>query len=210
LNSKSAPLLPKASANPQPALGDDDKAHVAALLKLFDPPRHGHVLDAGCGVGQVARLMKEARPDLRFTLLNRSEAQLAMCPADMEKLHGLLEAIPAEDASFDAAMVNYALGHANIGKALSEASRVLRRDGVLFIYDMTAHPNVDCLLAALQYRLHHPSAVINAARHQGFALTGMELPKGNVSADFKSLMAEGEFDRLFSTVQPVSYRFVRC
>jgi ubiquinone/menaquinone biosynthesis C-methylase UbiE len=192
-------------------LGPTDKEHIAALLRLFDPPRKARVLDGGCGVGEVSRLMKEARPDLTFTLLNRSEAQLAMCPEGMPRLQGMLEATPAADASFDAVMVNYALGHTNLGKALAEASRVLRRDGVLFVYDMVAFPNVDCLVAPLNYQLYHPSAIISAARQRDFMLTEMELPKGDAT-DFKSVIGATDFDRIFAAnnVQPVAYRFVKC
>lgn len=191
-------------------LGAIDEEHVAALLRFFHPPHKAHILDAGCGVGEVARLMRAQRPDLSFTLLNRSASQLAMCP-NMTKLHGMLEEIPAEDSSFDAAIACYVMGHIPLSKAFSEMARVLKHGGVLLVYDMTAFPRLDCLLAELQYQLHHPSEVIGAAQRSGFTRAYMDLPKGDAT-DFKAIIGDVDFDRLFTAnnVRPVLYRFVKC
>ena len=189
-------------------LGETDREHVAALLEHFDPPRGAHILDAGCGIGEVAKLMAEARPDLDFTLLNISPAQLAMCPKAMEKKEGRLEEMPFGDACFDAVMINYALGHADLEPTLSEAARVLRRNGVLFIYDMTADPDQDCLVASMQYQLHSSDEVATCAKLHGLVLNRKVDPETNMK-DFTSIVRDDEVHKLLATVRPIVYRFVK-
>lgn len=118
-------------------LAATDAAHVARLLEYMSPPANASILDAGCGVGAVAEIMSELRPDLRFTLLNISPSQLGFAP-DFPKIHADFHHIPREDASFDVVMFNFALGHGDLEKCVTEASRVLRLGGILFLYELTA------------------------------------------------------------------------
>ena len=115
---------------------ESEAEHARFLLAEF-APRHGAmVLDVGCGVGEVARLMKEMRPDLNFILLNISATQLALCPPEFDRIHAGVESIPLPDQSVDAVMACYVLGHADKEKALAEMRRVLKPGGILFIYDV--------------------------------------------------------------------------
>ena len=189
-------------------LARGDRKHVTALLRHFNPSQSARVLDAGCGIGEVAKLMAEERPDLRFTLLNISPAQLALCPETMEKKEGRLEEMPFGDACFDAVMINYALGHADLEPTLSEAARVLRRNGVLFIYDMTADPDQDCLVASMQYQLHSSDEVATCAKLHGLVLNRKVDPETNMK-DFTSIVRDDEVHKLLATVRPIVYRFVK-
>lgn len=112
----------------------DESGHVRFLLERFNPS--GVVLDIGCGIGEVARLMKAERPDLDFILLNISQSQLDMCP-DYRKICANAEDIPLPDSSVDCVMACYVMGHLNKDKALQEMRRVLKPGGVLFIADVT-------------------------------------------------------------------------
>ena len=190
-------------------LARSDRKHVTALLRHFNPSQSARVLDAGCGIGEVAKLMAEERPDLRFTLLNISPAQLALCPETMEKKEGRLEEMPFEDKRFDAVMMNYVLGHVDIEKAFSETARVLRPGGVLFIYDMTAFPDLNRLLLVLSYKLYGRASVVACAERHGFALDRMLNPQADIE-DFSKIMPLREIRELFSTVRPIIYRFVNC
>ena len=190
-------------------LARGDRKHVTALLRHFNPSQSARVLDAGCGIGEVAKLMAEERPDLRFTLLNISPAQLALCPETMEKKEGRLEEMPFEDEHFDAVMINYALGHVDIERTFRETARVLRPGGVLFIYDMTAFPDLNRLLLVLKYKLFGWSSVIETAERHGFVLDRMSNPEAEIE-DFSKIMPPKEIRELFATVRPVIYRFVNC
>lgn len=188
-------------------MGATEREHVAGLLRLADFPLGASVLDAGCGVGEVARLMRELRSDLRFSLLNISRAQLAMCPEGMPRIVGSLDDMPIEDVSFDAVMICYALGHVDLRSALAEAERVLRPGGALFIYDLTTEDG-RVLADALGYSAWRRSEILTHALTLGFSHRVMELPP--VSAEhFVPLMGAEAFARAFADVSPAAFRWVK-
>lgn len=115
-------------------LAPTDEAHVSRLLAYMDPPNGATILDAGCGFGEVARLMQIERPDLDFILLNSNALQLSYAP-DMRRIQADMHALPLADASVDGVMFCYSLCHTDVAVTLAEAARVTRPGGVLFVYD---------------------------------------------------------------------------
>lgn len=115
----------------------DDSEHVSILSKVFALPA-GVVVDAGCGLGEVARLMCGMRDDLSFILLNLSELQLSHCPTGEQFTHliGDIHAMPIADGTTDAVMFNSALCQCDTPVALAESYRVLRPGGILAINDL--------------------------------------------------------------------------
>jgi SAM-dependent methyltransferase len=115
--------------------------------------KQGIVFDAGIGQGDVTRLLLDARPDVRviggdwsIPFLQRAQKNLAgqaykgrvaLCQMD------LTQSWPAEwQESFDGVFCNYVAAYMPIENQktlLSEAFRVLRKDGVLFINFMIRH-----------------------------------------------------------------------
>ena len=122
--------------------GATDEKHIAVLLEAAQFPSGACVLDVGCGIGACAQAMHEQRPDLVFTLLNFSEAQLADCPDGFEKIKADAHALPFDDNSFDAVMFNAALGNMDAQVALAEATRVLKPGGVLFLNELQKEPGI--------------------------------------------------------------------
>ena len=117
--------------------GADDAAHAARLLELMAPPVGAVVVDAGCGIGETARLMHQRRPDLRFVLVNLSAAQLDLCPTDMERVQADFCAMPLPDACADVVLYSYSASQCDDWRAmLGEARRVLRPGGLVFIHDL--------------------------------------------------------------------------
>lgn len=153
-------------------MAEDGAEHATALLARMDPPQGAHVLDVGCGVGEVARLMGQIRPDLRFTLANINALQLALCPvgAAFAPLLADLHALPLADASVDVVMVNYTMGYARLPDALAEFRRVLRAGGRLFVYDMAARTDEGRALAVehFGYSVHHDVDLLRAGHKAGF------------------------------------------
>lgn len=183
-------------------LGRDDQSHVRELLRFMTPLSEARILDAGCGVGAVSDLMLAERPDLSFVLLNISPSQLNLCSG--RRVAADFDALPFANSSFDVVMFNYALGHADLDKAIGEASRALSGNGVLFIYDVIGDdPNC---LSELEYRCHPIKAVFDAARRNGFHREMAELPAHNAD-QFISLFGAREFQRLFGRTHPIIYRF---
>jgi SAM-dependent methyltransferase len=182
--------------------------HVAALLDYFDPPHGARVLDVGCGVGTVAALMAEQRPDLRFTLLNISGAQLGMAPAGMEKVRADMHSLPFPDRHFHAVMFNYSLGHGLLDQCIGEAARVLGPGGVLFIYDLATDDH-EYLIDHLGYRPHSRDEVLDASARHGLTLDLVERPAASTGA-FVDLIGEDAFCSLgFDRTQPMIYRFTK-
>lgn len=188
-------------------LAASDSDHVAALLAMFEPPKGATVLDLGCGIGEVARLMQLQRPDLRFILLNISPAQLGMCP-DLPRVAGDMNRIPLAPASVDCVMIVYALGHGDMANTLRDVARVLRRGGTLFIYDLASVDGA-ALWQSLNYRAWRPLRVLADASDAHLSCSFCECV-GELNCDDYSLFnGPAEFARIFDGVWPIAYRFTK-
>jgi ubiquinone/menaquinone biosynthesis C-methylase UbiE len=108
----------------------------AAILLWCMAPEHGAtVLDAGCGIGEVSRLMQLQRPDLHFVLVNISPLQMAYCPngEHFTQLVCDFHDLPLDDERVDAVMFSSALVQMDEALALAQAHRVLRPGGTLLV-----------------------------------------------------------------------------
>ena len=186
-------------------LGSNDDEHIASLLSVLNPPPGAVVLDAGCGVGAVAELMAQQRPDLEFVLLNISPAQLAMCPDRFRKLEASFHDIPLPDASVDVVMFCYSLGHGRLDTALGEAARVLRPGGILFIYDITVPQPGSRIVVTMGYVPHPARDVVAVAERCGFVAEMAMEPAGTSTDGFVTTFGRETFD-VFTGARPVIYR----
>ncbi len=119
--------------------GSSQQAHVRQLLEWMQPKSGAHIVDAGSGVGEIALLMHRIRPDLRFSLVNISDYQLSLSPQGDQYARVLADftasGLAAESA--DIVMLNSALCQMPVNQALSEAVRILKPGGKLFISDLS-------------------------------------------------------------------------
>lgn len=154
---------------------DDEREQADFLRRQADPLPGDTIIDAGCGTGAMARHWHEADASLKFKLLNIGEAQLKHADPDMEQSVGDLEAMPYPPACANGVVFSYVLGHCDLDKALSEAWRVLRPGGWIFIYDMASmqqsrvlnydiRPMRDLFKAIQRHGFHWPQAWINAGK----------------------------------------------
>lgn len=193
----------------------DEAAHVARLLELMAPPADACVVDVGCGVGEVARLMLEARPDLGFILLNLSAYQLELCPEAMTRVQADLHDMPIVDACADVVMVNYTLGYADLDRFMAQAARVLKPGGVLFIYDLTRsaagdQPD-DLMLEYFSYRVFARHVVVQSAARAGFGFDDLRILPATTAhlgplldPQYRAVM-----EQLTGAVLPTALRFVK-
>jgi malonyl-CoA O-methyltransferase len=105
---------------------------LAALSEPAIVPRA--LLDAGCGTGFGARLLRARWPDARLTGVDFAPMMLALarrasdncCAADIEKL-------PFADASFDLWWSSLSIQWCDAATVFSEAARVLRPKGTIAV-----------------------------------------------------------------------------
>jgi SAM-dependent methyltransferase len=115
----------------------DFSAAMASRLAMMG----ARVLDVGSGDGAFAREMTRAGAEV--TGVECSGAQLALCrqvpAAGSERyLYGVGQALPFEDAVFDATVFRASLHHVPAGameRALGEARRVTRATGEIFVFE---------------------------------------------------------------------------
>lgn len=118
-----------------PALFAEWVARVADAAAVSPGQR---VLDVGCGTGVLAReVAKRVSPDGAVFGLDRNEGMLAVAgrmSPDIDWRHGRAEALPYDDAGFDAVVSQFGLMFfEDRAAALSEMWRVLRPGGRLAV-----------------------------------------------------------------------------
>lgn len=188
-----------------------DDVHADFLYLMMEPPVGAHILDAGCGVGEISRLMAESDRSLTFEMLNISEKQLAYCPIGdrFNATHGNCHNMPYPDSSFDVVMFHSALCQMDEDIALAEAARVLRPDGLLFINDMmSSEPVSDQVEALLAARVGTPESLIAAIKRAGFITTTFVVPGGDAS-HFRQMLADAGHDGLIDGIVPVLIRAIK-
>ena len=191
--------------------GQTDAEHVWKLLEWLAPTVGATVIDAGCGVGEVSRLMAGMRSDLGFLLINVSPLQLALSPDDDGErflkieadCHDLSGCVP--DGFAEAIMYSSALCQMDAPVALAEACRVLKDGGILLINDMaTMSENADMerVLAARVMQASELESLVIAA---GFDIDFTLKPEGS-DTHFRSMLAEAGCEHMIDGVFPIVIR----
>lgn len=188
--------------------GDTEREHVALLLGALNPVKDAMVIDAGCGIGEMAALMREVRPDLQFLLVNVSQAQLDLCPPEFDRLRASFNSMPVPDACADAIVFSYSICHSEDWVAtLEEARRVLKPGGILLINDMQRTDGDNEEFQRVLGACVHDGAEVEAwARGAGFGLHWALAPQ--VKRDhLAELLPADQAARLFAGIVPTIWRF---
>lgn len=109
---------------------------VQAILNHLGNLNGKRVLDAGCGKGRYAALIKHRFPQADVTALDISAEMLRHVPPGIRTVqHGILD-MPFTPAEFDAVICIEALEHVvQIEEGIKELARVLKPGGKLIIID---------------------------------------------------------------------------
>lgn len=104
--------------------GSDDIG--AFFDEHFELPRHGRVLDAGCGPGQYLQPLRERVAEV---------VALDIAHVRGPEIVGDVQALPFADGTFDAVLAMHMLYHVpDIPKGVGELRRVLATGGVLYAF----------------------------------------------------------------------------
>lgn len=127
------------------AVDNKDLPSRDSVVVLFDylPLQRATVLDLGCGNGWVAHAL---RTSAKYIIgLDPSTAQIDLAKADTAVnetfVCGLGEALPFGDAGFDIVLLFNSFHHIATGnreRALVECSRVMKKDGLLYVQEPVA------------------------------------------------------------------------
>lgn len=184
-----------------------DEDHVSVLLTYMAPSYGAAILDVGCGFGEVARLMGRKRPDLDFILLNQNEKQLAYAPAYFRHFVGDMHAIPLADNSVDGAMFLYSLCHADFDVALTEAARVTRPGGELFVYDYERTGGDNALFLSHLSAWAIPRYLMEwVAGRAGWAPVMHETPLGDDTMFRDAFSDDVTYDAIFRDLTPCVWK----
>ncbi|MBI1374852.1 MAG: metalloregulator ArsR/SmtB family transcription factor [Phycisphaera sp.] len=117
-----------------------------AIAALLDPA--WHVGDLGCGTARIAETV--APYVARVTAVDASAAMLKAAKKRLKDAgnvtlkRGQLEALPIDDATLDAAVIDLVLHHvADPGAVLAETARVLKPGGRVLVVDMLRHDRAE-------------------------------------------------------------------
>ncbi|MBM3736123.1 MAG: methyltransferase domain-containing protein [Acidobacteria bacterium] len=113
--------------------------HVQLILRTLGDLNGKRVLDAGCGKGRFARVLREQYPDCAVAAMDLSEAMLGFAPRDLWRVSGTLTSLPFATGAFDGVYATESLEHAvDVPAAVAELCRVLRPGGRVIIMDKNA------------------------------------------------------------------------
>jgi ubiquinone/menaquinone biosynthesis C-methylase UbiE len=125
--------------------------------------RTGKVLDLACGSGTLAVLVKQRHPQLTvhgvdgdLDMLGRAERKAAVAGVAVDFKHGMADALPYAEGSFDAVVSSlffHHLSRAGKASAFSEIKRVLTPSGALLLADWGRPRNMLMRVAFFPVRL---------------------------------------------------------
>jgi ubiquinone/menaquinone biosynthesis C-methylase UbiE len=127
------------------AIGMRDEVFKRRLIDQADVADGMRVLDVGCGTGTLTILGRQAHPNAEFTgmdgdreILATARRKAAVAGLSVQFDHGLADALPYPDASFDRVVSSLVFHHLvpeQKRRAFGEIRRVLVADGQLHIAD---------------------------------------------------------------------------
>jgi len=103
-------------------------------------PIGANILDIGAGTGMMCKFSYSCRKDLTLVAVDPAEGMLKFSPSYVTTYQASAEALPFEIAKFDALLMGESLHHfRDVDVALTQAVRVLKDKGKLFIYDFNVN-----------------------------------------------------------------------
>jgi ubiquinone/menaquinone biosynthesis C-methylase UbiE len=113
--------------------------HVRLIQEYFGDLSGKRILDAGCGKGRFARILRENCATAQMCGLDLSPEMLKFLPEGVRGVAGSMTMLPFDSEQFDCVYATESLEHAvEIETAVGELCRVLKPGGRLVIIDKNA------------------------------------------------------------------------
>lgn len=192
-------------------ISPSDRAIAWAIRCAMNPPHGAILLDAGCGIGEVSRLMAQERPDLTFVLANLSRMQLSMCPSgpQFRSLYADCHDLPMPNECVDAVMFVSALTQMEAKFVLHEAARVTKPRGIVFLAEMVREGgDIDEFEAVTTARVHTFDELCGFAEAAGLGLDfGCAMDADD--SHFRGLLREVGRESLLDPIRLAIMRFIK-
>lgn len=182
-----------------------DFEQVKLLLDIFNPVKDGLILDAGCGIGEVSKIMSEIRLDLSFFLGNISPYQLSLCPKSDRLFPIKLDCHDINLYQLDGIMYSSTLCQLDIDLALNQAYKCLN-NGVLLINDMVRdNDNIKDMEQTIAAKVLQKDVLIQSIEKAGFKIDKVLTPKYDDS-EFRRMLSEIGKEHYADEVYPIIIR----
>jgi SAM-dependent methyltransferase len=159
--------------------GKTEKEHAEKYHQLVGFKKNSVIVDMGCGIGEMGRLLQECDGTLKIINVTNSPRQ-----HEIIKQYGghcVLADFNSTDMPSGIAqyvMFNESFGYGNPEQLLQEASRLLSVGGCVVLRDFVPHtPLKQVHVATWDYTGYPVHEVVAAAAQAGLALQWMERPK---------------------------------
>ena len=106
------------------------------LEKILKDKSNLNILDIGAGTGALSDFVYEINPNSKFICVDPAFGMLKYAPNYTFKVVGVAENLPVKSDSIDLILIGEAIHHfRDVDKSLVEIKRVLKKDGILFLFD---------------------------------------------------------------------------
>lgn len=140
----------------------EDQLRLERIIEEFGLKSGSRVLDAGCGTGRLAPVIRRAigpfgsLAEIDFSLPMLLEAQKKRFPAPNWLLQADVEALPFGDSSFDAVVAFALFPHIqDKTRALSEFRRVLKPGKMIYILHLLGREEMNRLHSGMEGCVRH-------------------------------------------------------
>jgi demethylmenaquinone methyltransferase/2-methoxy-6-polyprenyl-1,4-benzoquinol methylase len=106
------------------------------LKELLKNKKNLNILDIGAGTGALSDFVFKMNSDSNFVCVDPAFGMLKYAPEYAFKVVGKAEDLPIKNETIDLILIGEAIHHfRDVDKSLDEIKRVLKKNGILFIFD---------------------------------------------------------------------------
>lgn len=153
-------------------MGATEREHVDKLIDVIQIVPGATVIDMGCGVGGISRLIKESDPGATCYGVTNVQAQVDA----MRQLGGVepvlcdYHQVPLDGNVADVVLFSESIGYGDLVSLLKESMRLLKPAGVLAIKDVAGLTGKPVWSSVWQWMIHPKGEIDRIAKALGFTV----------------------------------------